>query len=137
MADYLPAYNNLLPAVIGVDFLIEVDNADNVTITTDLSAYVTNEDLDTKGDTISFDAENNVLILFSNGQEISRTEIQAGGGEEECSVQDIIDIINGDFDPYPHGEDDTGDIADDGTIIEEATTEDIDNLKGDIWPNNG
>lgn len=31
--DYMPAYNNLLPSTITIDFLAEVDNADTVTIT--------------------------------------------------------------------------------------------------------
>ena len=73
--DYLPAYNNLLPAVIGVDFLIEVDNAENVTIVTDLSAYATNEDLDAKADRVDFDDETNELILKANGNVISRCVI--------------------------------------------------------------
>ena len=73
--DYLPAYNNLLPAVIGVDFLIEVDNAESVTIVTDLSAYATNEDLDAKADRVDFDDETNELILKANGNVISRCVI--------------------------------------------------------------
>ena len=73
--DYLPAYNNLLPAVIGVDFLIEVDNAENVTIVTDLSAYATNEDLDAKADRIAFDEETNEVLLKANGEVISRCVI--------------------------------------------------------------
>ena len=44
--DYLPAYDSLLPAVIGVDFLIEVGNADQVNIVTDLSAYATHEEVE-------------------------------------------------------------------------------------------
>ena len=74
-ADYLPAYNNLLPAVIGVDFLIEVDNAEEVIITTDLSAYATNADLNAKGDRIAFDGKTNTLFLKANGVEISRCVI--------------------------------------------------------------
>lgn len=73
--DYLPAYNNLLPAVIGVDFLIEVDNAESVTITTDLSAYATNADLNAKADHIAWDEENNKLQLKANGEIISECVI--------------------------------------------------------------
>lgn len=74
-ADYLPAYNNLLPAVIGVDFLIEVDNAESVTITTDLSAYATNADLDAKADRIAWDDNNSKLLLKANGEVISECVI--------------------------------------------------------------
>lgn len=74
-ADYLPAYNNLLPAVIGVDFLIEVDNAESVTIMTDLSAYATNADLNAKADRIAWDGDNNKLQLKANGEVISECVI--------------------------------------------------------------
>ena len=74
-ADYLPAYNNLLPAVIGVDFLIEVDNAESVTIMTDLSAYATNADLNAKADHIAWDDENNKMQLKANGEVISECVI--------------------------------------------------------------
>ena len=46
--DYLPAYNDLMPTVIGVNFMIEVANADTVIIDTDISAYVTTEELEAK-----------------------------------------------------------------------------------------
>lgn len=74
-ADYLPAYNNLLPAVIGVDFLIEVDNAESVTITTDLSAYATNADLNAKADRIAWDEDESKLLLKANGEVISECTI--------------------------------------------------------------
>ena len=74
-ADYLPAYNNLLPAVIGVDFLIEVDNAESVTITTDLSAYATNADLNAKADRIAWDEDESKLLLKANGEVISECVI--------------------------------------------------------------
>ena len=45
-SDYIPSYNGTLPAVIGVNFLIEVSNADEVIIDTDLTAYVTTDQMD-------------------------------------------------------------------------------------------
>ena len=45
-SDYLPSYNGTLPAVIAVNFLIEVANADEVIIDTDLTAYVTTDEMD-------------------------------------------------------------------------------------------
>ncbi len=80
VADFLQAYNNLLPATIGVEFLIEVDNADNVTITTELSAYATNDDLNRKADTIGYNEETGRLSLLANGQEISHVTIRVTGG---------------------------------------------------------
>ena len=74
-SDYLPAYNDLLPAVISVDFLIEVDNAENVIIQTDLFAYATREDLDAKGDGINYDDGMDELTLTSGGKPISKTII--------------------------------------------------------------
>jgi len=80
-ADYLPAYNNLLPAVIGVDFLIEVDNAESVTITTDLSAYATNSDLNAKADRVAWDRESSTLLLKANGEVISECVISFSGAD--------------------------------------------------------
>lgn len=45
-SDYLPAYDGVVPAVIGAQFVIAVSNADTVIIHTDISAYATVEDLD-------------------------------------------------------------------------------------------
>ena len=79
-ADYLQPYNNLLPATMGVSFLIVVDNADNVTITTDLTAYATTDDLAQKGDALAYDSETGRLSLKANGEEISHVIIIQGGG---------------------------------------------------------
>ena len=38
--DYMPAYNNLLPSTITMDFLTEVANATDVTIVTPNSMYL-------------------------------------------------------------------------------------------------
>ena len=43
--DYLPAYGGTLPTTIGVSFVIEVANADEVIIQTDISAYALAEDV--------------------------------------------------------------------------------------------
>ena len=43
--DYLPAYGGTLPTTIGVSFVIEVANADQVVINTDISAYALAEDV--------------------------------------------------------------------------------------------
>lgn len=43
--DYLPAYGGTLPTTIGVSFVIEVANADEVIINTDISAYALAEDV--------------------------------------------------------------------------------------------
>ena len=74
-SDYLPAYNDLLPAVISVDFLIEVSNAERVVIQTELSAYATKEDIDSKGDSIEYDEDTDELALKSGGKAISTTTI--------------------------------------------------------------
>ena len=44
-SDYLPAYDGVVPAVIGAQFVIAVSNADTVIIHTDISAYVTQDEL--------------------------------------------------------------------------------------------
>ncbi len=74
-ADYLPSYNGLLPAIIGVDFLIEVSNAENVTITTDISAYATSVELRRKGDNVQFDQDSGTLSLRSGTKVISQCTI--------------------------------------------------------------
>lgn len=89
-ADYLTAYNDLLPAVIGVDFLIEVSNADNVTITTDLSAYATNADLDAKGDSLAYSEEAQRLYLKSNGQVISSCIIRVQAGNVGLATEEEV-----------------------------------------------
>ena len=101
-ADYLPAYDDLLPAVIGVDFLIEVDNAETVNISTDLSAYATNADLDAKADRIAWDEENQKVQLKANGVVISECVIRISRGSiaTEQQVQDLIDELMADH-PEP------------------------------------
>lgn len=97
-ADYLQPYNGLLPATMGVSFLIVVDNADSVTITTDLEAYATTEDLATKGDSLGYDSETGRLSLKANGVEISHVTIIQGGGSSgsiatEEEVDEVIDTV--------------------------------------------
>lgn len=85
--DYLPAFNGLLPAIIGVDFLIEVSNADNVTIKADLSAFVTRGELDAKADSIDFDKGTGAIVLKSDGKEVSRVVINGlGTGLDESMI---------------------------------------------------
>ena len=95
VADYLPAYDDLLPAVIGVDFLIEVDNAESVTITTDLSAYATNADLNAKADHIVWDEENQKIQLKANGEVISECiiEITNGSIATEQQIDDLVEEL--------------------------------------------
>lgn len=44
--DYLPAYNNLIPSTITMEFYTEVDNASTVYLTAGGGAYVTQEDFE-------------------------------------------------------------------------------------------
>lgn len=96
-ADYLPSYNELMPSVIGVDFLIEVDNSENVTILTDLSAYATNADLNAKADGLGYDSQTHELQLKSNNHVISRVIIEAGGMSGSIAsdedVQALVDDL--------------------------------------------
>ena len=58
--DYMPAYNDLLPSTITVDFLVEVSNADDVQIVTPNSMYL----YDTKtGDKYVLGVENGLLYF--------------------------------------------------------------------------
>ena len=64
-----------IPAVIGVDFLIEVSNAENVTIVTDISAYATSAELRRKGDNVAYDKETGKFTLRSGNTVISECTI--------------------------------------------------------------
>lgn len=90
-SDYLPAYNNLLPAVIGVDFLIEVSNSEDVTITTDLSAYATRADLAAKADGIGFDSSSNQIQLKVNNQIISRAALPFGDYAKKTDLDPLAE----------------------------------------------
>lgn len=78
--DYMPSYNGVIPSLIPVTFLIEVANADNVTITVDLDLYATKGELARKGDAVNYDADTGLLTLESDGEVISSVTIQSGGG---------------------------------------------------------
>lgn len=93
--DYLQAYNNLLPATIGVEFLIEVGNADQVTLTTDLSAYATVKDLGGKADEISFNEETGEVFLKANGKEISGVKIQKASIAMKTDVEQMAEALMG------------------------------------------
>lgn len=56
--DYMPAYNDLLPSTITVDFLTEVANATNVTITTPNQMYLYDEKT---GEKYTLGVENGLL----------------------------------------------------------------------------
>lgn len=90
-SDYLPAYNNLLPAVIGVDFLIEVSNSEDVTITTDLSAYATRADLAAKADGIGFDSSSDQIQLKANNQIISRAALPFGDYAKKTDLDPLVE----------------------------------------------
>ena len=58
--DYMPAYNDLLPSTITIDFLVEVSNAETVTIETPNSMYL----YDTKtGEKYVLGVENGLLYF--------------------------------------------------------------------------
>lgn len=90
-SDYLPAYNNLLPAVIGVDFLIEVSNSENVSITTDLSAYATKADLDAKADGIGYNSDTDQIELKANNKVISRALLPFGDYAKRTDLDPLVE----------------------------------------------
>ena len=69
--DRLPAYDGSMPTAIGVNFLIEVANAESVTIQTDISAYVTMEELDERA--IYWNGEQESVTVFNADGSISET----------------------------------------------------------------
>ena len=81
--DYLPAYSGQMPTVIGANFMIEVSNADEVIIDTDISAYVTTEELDARA--IFWDGENESVTVI-DGQTI--TERTSRGRKVTQFLQD-------------------------------------------------
>lgn len=91
-SDYLPAYNNLLPAVIGVDYLIEVANSEDVTITTDLSAYATRDDLNAKADGIGYDGESDQILLKANNETISRVTLPLSGYAKKTDLEPFAEV---------------------------------------------
>jgi len=154
-ADYLPAYNNLLPAVIGVDFLIEVDNAENVAITTDLSAYATTEDLAAKADHIAWDADNSQLQLKANGQIISVCTITFDGVDlsayakkaslklsyddenEKLSLKHDDDVLSEIDLPRGGGDIDYATEEDIQAMIDDLPIEDVDIITDDDYATDG
>lgn len=85
-------------------------------------------------DPVDADSVDNVpLIQMQDSIAFLKQQIDEGAGVVEATVQEILDIIDGDYDPYSDGEDDTGEIDDDGTIVEEATQEDIDDIMNSYW----
>lgn len=58
--DYMPAYNDLLPSTITVDFLTEVANADSVTIETPNRMHLYDE---VTGDKYNLGVENGLLYI--------------------------------------------------------------------------
>lgn len=58
--DYMPAYNDLLPSTITVDFLTEVANADSVTIETPNRMHLYDE---ATGDKYNLGVENGLLYI--------------------------------------------------------------------------
>lgn len=101
--DYLQAYNSLLPAVIDVEFLIEVGNAENVIIKTDLAAYAKKSDLDLKGDAIEYDGETGELLLKSGKTVISKTSIGIPGavtaleGDVRTMAMELMKSLGGEI----------------------------------------
>ena len=93
-SDYLPAYGGSLPTVIGVNFAIEVANADTVIIHTDVSAYVTTEELEAKG-------------IYWYGEEEKETVFKPDGSIEETTARGkTTTVFNADgsiTESYPDG----------------------------------
>jgi hypothetical protein len=58
--DYMPAYNDLLPSTITVDFLAEVSNADEVTITAPNEMYLYDQ---ATGDKYVLGVENGLMYF--------------------------------------------------------------------------
>lgn len=58
--DYMPAYNDLLPSTITVDFLTEVDNAESVTIVTPNRMYLYDE---ATGERYNLGVENGLMYI--------------------------------------------------------------------------
>ena len=86
-------------------------------------------------DPVDADSVDNVPLkqLQENALYLKK-KIDDGMQVEEASVDDIQDIINGSYDPYADGEDDTGEIDyDTGERIEEATDEEIQQMKDSYW----
>lgn len=64
--DYMPAYNDLLPSTITIDFLVEVSNAETVTIEAPNNMYL----YDTKtGDKYVLGVENGLLYFQKEDEE--------------------------------------------------------------------
>lgn len=58
--DYMPAYNDLLPSTITIDFLTEVSNAESVTIVTPNRTYLYDE---SNGDKYVLGVENGLIYI--------------------------------------------------------------------------
>lgn len=92
--DYLPAYNDLMPTVIGVNFMIEVANADTVIIDTEVSAYVTNLEIEERA------------IYWNGEEEMTTTFNQDGSITETTGEGDKVTEFNQDgsiTETYPDG----------------------------------
>jgi len=133
---YMPAYDGFYPATMICRFLIEVANAEDVTIMTDLSAYALASDLDLRGDKISYDEGTGKLRLMSGDNVLAEVTIKAGGGpgDDEASAAEVQDIIDGTWNEEDWDDsDDTGQIDDDGSVITEATDDEIEDLNNSYW----
>ena len=113
---FLPAYNGSNPVKIYERFYVTVDNSAEVTV-------------DLGSDFLLIDTEG---LVGDAGELVPMQDLidrMAQGGMEECTEEDIYGILEEEY--YP--EDDTGMIDDDGTIIEEATDEEVAEFLDTIW----
>ena len=142
---YMPE-EDLAPTVVNVMCVTAVYNSLDVTVVISQTAYALQRDLTAaREDTAALDLR--VTALEESPLPIATRErlgavkvgdnlkIKADGTMylPEATYQDIQEILAGTYDPYDGGEDDTGEIDDDGTIIEEATEEDIQAIKDSYW----
>ena len=119
---FLPAYNGSNPVKIFERFYVTVDNSATVTI-------------DVGSDFLSLDTYG---IAGDPGELVLTQDIidRLGGfaaSMREATEQEILDILNGEH--YP--DDDTGMIDTDGTVIEEATDEEVRDFLSTIWADQG
>lgn len=87
-ADWLPAYNELIPSTITVDFYVEVANAEHVTITAGAGAYATAEDLEALKEKVD------ALELTA----MAVTYDHTGSALPAENVQDAVDALAGTLD---------------------------------------
>lgn len=87
------------------------------------------------GDPIDAESVENVpLKQLQENDLFLKKQIEKGALVEEATVDEVQEIISGEYDPYADGEDDTGELdPDTGEIIQEATDEEVEDLMDSYW----